>query len=63
MVVEVPVVTRKAHVVYVTKKMDVPVRMGQMASSAWMAFGKKKTEKAMITRVSDLVAVEIQIPI
>ena len=39
-VVEVPVVTRKAHVVYVTKKMDVPVRMGQITSSAWMGIGK-----------------------
>ena len=34
------VVGRKAPVVYVTKKMDVPVRMGQTTSNAWMGIGK-----------------------
>ena len=40
--VEVVVVAWKAPVVYVTKKMGVPVRTEQRTSSVWMGFGKWK---------------------
>ena len=34
------VVGRRATAVYVTKKIDVPVRKGQTTSSVWMGIGK-----------------------